>query len=136
MQTVIAFNYNAELVDLVKSYDGREYNPDNRTWTIYNSDVDDFIAEAGKLGFKCTDRPSYDYRSSGNSNNSARPPRSSNGSSNSKWADNLFAAVGPDLVDKTYKVMSRVVHPDIGGNEELFKQLESAYSRIKGKVKN
>lgn len=147
LQTVIQFNYNAELVDLVKSYDGREYNPDNRTWTIYNSDVIDFIKEASKLGFSCKDAADddYDYAKRErqyrqqreqsyytNNANSGPPPRRSSGVGND-WACQLFVAVGPELTDKAYKVMSRVVHPDVGGSEDLMKQLNSAYDLYKKK---
>lgn len=144
LQTVIQFKYDAELVDLVKSYDGREYNPDNRSWTIYNSDVINFIEEASELGFSCKDVTADDYvkrerqqrqerqyqQRNHNRSNSA-PPRSY-GVGND-WACQLFAAVGPELTDKAYKVMSRVVHPDVGGCEDLMKQLNSAYDLYKKK---
>lgn len=165
VMSVLQFRYDPSVIELVKTFIGREYNPDNRTWSIYTSDVEAFIIEAKKIGVVCgkvyggdsdkfkTDDPprgryangqQYDYFDFNNRSNNSRSSGSSGSSSSGRtrprssgvgndWACQLFVAVGPELTGKAYKVMSRVVHPDVGDSENLMKQLNSAYDLYKKK---
>lgn len=63
-------------------------------------------------------------RSSGTA---VRPPRSST------WADQMYAEVGPDLGDKAYQALVRVLHPDAGGDTEAMQSLNSARDRAHGR---
>ena len=47
----------------------------------------------------------------------------------SGWAAALFDRVGPDKVKSIYRSMSRVLHPDVGGDPELFDELTKEYEK-------
>jgi hypothetical protein len=51
------------------------------------------------------------------------------------WAEAMFAAVGPELYDKAHRAMARVVHPDIGGSDQLMKELNAARAAVNGDKK-
>lgn len=46
--------------------------------------------------------------------------------SNRTWAEELFAKLSPEQTDKAYKALSRLLHPDVGGDTELMKVLNVA----------
>ena len=48
------------------------------------------------------------------------------------WAEHLFAAVGPAHADATYRAMSKVLHPDTGGDTVLMQQLNAARRALGG----
>ena len=46
--------------------------------------------------------------------------------------DELFAMVPDDKVDKAYRLLSQLFHPDLGGDDQQFRKLSEAYGRRKG----
>jgi len=47
------------------------------------------------------------------------------------WAAALLAAVGPDRVDAAVRALSRVLHPDAGGDADLQRQLLAARDELR-----
>lgn len=45
------------------------------------------------------------------------------------WATDLLAAAPPHLRDAVFKALSRVLHPDVGGDTVLMQQLNAARDR-------
>ena len=45
----------------------------------------------------------------------------------------VFEMVTPAMRDKLYLSMSKVFHPDAGGTNELMKNLNNVYDKVKGK---
>jgi hypothetical protein len=113
----LSFRYDAGLVDLVRSMPDRTWNPDDKHWTIPAVDLDEFIQKAKSLG--------HQVQVIGE-NDSHRGP-STNGSAD--WAGTLFAAVGTDRAQSVYRALSKVLHPDVGGDTKLMQQLSEAYER-------
>lgn len=48
--STVKFPYDEEILDLVRSYTGRQWDPDNRVWIIYNHDVPKLEAALKKMG--------------------------------------------------------------------------------------
>ena len=46
----------------------------------------------------------------------------------SSWADDLFRA-GPSHPAKVYKALAEILHPNNGGQEDLYRELCAAYDR-------
>lgn len=45
------------------------------------------------------------------------------------WGDALFEAVGDGLIEPVYRALSRILHPDIGGDTQLMQELNAARDR-------
>lgn len=50
------------------------------------------------------------------------------------WAGQLFAAISPDLGEKAYRALSRVLHPDTGGDSRAQQQLNDAWDHARPKA--
>jgi len=103
------------------------YSTYSRTWTLTDPEVADIVAaRARALG--CTVRHDHPPRA-------ATPPPPPPGSPSrstgaSPWAEQLFAAVGPDRAESVFKALTRVLHPDVGGDTELMKELNAAREKV------
>jgi hypothetical protein len=53
--------------------------------------------------------------------------------SNKGWAMELLSACSPQLADNVYRQLSRALHPDVGGDEVLMKELNMARDALKGR---
>lgn len=50
------------------------------------------------------------------------------------WATALFAALTPELGEQAYRALSRVLHPDTGGDGRQQQVLNDAWSRVRPKA--
>lgn len=46
------------------------------------------------------------------------------------WAELMFSDLGPDLGEKAYKALVRVLHPDVGGSTAAMQGLNQARDRM------
>lgn len=129
----IQFRYDPVLVELLKTVvpsPWRTYESTTKTWTIHDDGcVDAFARMANRNGYaietrngllRDARRPRHEQ-----SRKAANPTRSSS----VVWAEALFAAVGKDRQDAVYKALSRVLHPDVGGDTALMQALNDARRR-------
>ena len=47
------------------------------------------------------------------------------------WADAMFADVGPARATRVFMFLANVLHPAMGGQEDLFQELCDAYDRVR-----
>ena len=63
---------------------------------------------------------------------SGRPDAGHRSTPGPDWAEGLLDAVGPQRIDKVYRALSRVLHPDAGGDMQLMQQLNIARDKATG----
>jgi hypothetical protein len=59
--------------------------------------------------------------------------QSKNAQTGKGWAIDLLSACSPELADNVYRQLSRALHPDVGGDEVLMKELNMARDALKGR---
>ncbi len=116
----VTFTYDPMVVEMLKltvpSY-SRTWSKPRREWlieTMYGKPLADAL---GRLG--CTviglDDP---------------PAQRQHGTDPAEWARAVFRRVGPSRASATYKLLSRVCHPDHGGDHQLQLELNAAYAEL------
>lgn len=108
-----------EAKDIIRGMPTRRWDKERRCWVI---PVDDAAALRGRLeweGFTVQVHSNW------------RPePRTT---TVVNWADSLFQALPEALAEKAFKALTRVLHPDTGGDTALMQQLNGARDRATGK---
>lgn len=112
-----------EYRDVVKCFPGRRWNPALKCWLI-GSSFGEAMAEALRAA-GCT---VVVTRRGGAERGAADDDQHVVGAG---WADALFAAVGPGRADAVYRALSRVLHPDHGGDPQLQQALNTARDRYR-----
>lgn len=98
---------------VMKTLPGCRWDPHRKVWTFPVANLDvikELLRRAGII---------YDDINEKRSRNTTQP-------ADNAWAVALFTAVGPDLADDVYRALSRILHPDTGGNTQLMAALNSA----------
>lgn len=119
-QYVVAFRYDAGLVDLVKTIPGyaRRYDPGAKEWGIDGAYARQLAAAMWSLGHTVVGLDPVN-----------EPPRRA-AISETDWARSLFKRVGTDRRDAAYRALSKICHPDIGGDTALQRELNTAYDEL------
>jgi len=116
----VSFAYDPDLVSVIKTLHSahRRWNATTKTWWVATAAINELteILEAGGYTVISTMRS----RSS-----SPPPPRSPRDT----WADLLLDAVGQERVEPVHRALSRVLHPDVGGDTALMQALNAARDR-------
>lgn len=107
-----------EYRDVIKCFPGRRWNPQHRCWLV-GASFADAMAEALRAA-GCSVIVTY---------HRAQQRAELRGGG---WADELFTAVGPSRAEVVYRALSRVLHPDAGGDTALMQQLNAARQRCRG----
>jgi len=110
--------------EVPKSFAGRRWDPINKLWILPVEFVEELAAalRAAGLAVSITHANGNPWRSGKTSHDHRSTP--TNG-----WADALFAALGPNLRELAFKALSRIVHPDAGGDTRLMQELNAARER-------
>ncbi|MGO9098910.1 MAG: hypothetical protein ACLP9Y_05500 [Mycobacterium sp.] len=117
----ITFAYDPTIVELLKvsvpSFI-RSWNPDRREWLIlepvYATQFADTLRRLGHTVIGLGD-----------------PPNPTHGSgSTGGWARSVFQRVGPGRAPLAYKLLSRLCHPDHGGDHQLQVELNQAFGEL------
>lgn len=109
----LTFPYDARLVAAIKAdlpAWAREWDPLGRAWLITPSWIPDALAVVRQYAAVVTDEP-------------ARPayvPAST-------WAEQLHDRFPEHLRAATFRALLRVVHPDVGGDASITRELVSAF---------
>jgi hypothetical protein len=123
---MVKFNYSAAIVAVIKStvpaY-ARSFAPASKTWTV-DGDWAPILAAA--------------LRATGYQVVGIDDPRCHHGRRDtdpSRWAQLLFRRVGPHRSPAVYRALSRCLHPDVGGDTELQRELNTAYHELPNRRK-
>ncbi len=115
------------LRELVKTFPDRKWNPAQKCWTInlvYVDSLADALRSAGETVF-LTRSDGSAYRTGARSHGHRDTPAPS-------WAETLLDAVGPDRVEPVFRALTRVLHPDAGGDHQLMAALSAARDAGRG----
>ncbi len=112
-----------EAKDLVKSMPTRSWSAADKAWVIPAEDVDDLkdLLEASGYRVLITHKQAKQER------RSEPPPRQAR--TGRTWADDLLTSLSPELAERAFKALTRVLHPDIGGSTEAMQILNAARDR-------
>lgn len=95
----------------------RRWDPDLKTWFCIADAVEELAAQLRAAGYQVVVR---DAAGTGHTSRRSDPDT---------WADAMYAALGKPLADKAHRALSRVLHPDHGGDLEQMKALNAARGR-------
>jgi hypothetical protein len=119
--TAVTFAYNPDIVELLKASVPsflRSWNPDRREWLIlepvYATQFADTLRRLGHNIVGLDDPPAQRYH----------------GTDSADWAHLLFKRVGRQRCDQVYRALSRCLHPDVGGDTDLQRELNDAYAIV------
>lgn len=110
----VTFAYDARLVELLKAtvpHYSRSWNAHRREWlvdAVYARELADVVTRCGHVVVGITSR-SDDVTC---------------------WARLLFKRVGRTRSDQVYRALSKCLHPDVGGDTELQRELNEAHAQI------
>jgi len=110
----ITFDYDPDIVSLIKTLPGadRGFNPGTKVWTIAETWAGTLARELDQLGYLVV---------------GLDPTAGTPGD----WASVLFDSVGRARAADVYRALSRILHPDVGGDHHLQQQLNDAYYLMK-----
>jgi hypothetical protein len=117
--TAVTFAYDPTVVDTIKSTVPaflRSWNPVRREWRILEPV---YAAELARV-----------LRGAGYTIVGLDPPHPTGRSDSAGWARSVFARVGPARAPLAYKLLSRVCHPDHGGDHQLQLELNQAFAEL------
>ncbi|MGO9354807.1 MAG: hypothetical protein ACLP3C_29705 [Mycobacterium sp.] len=116
----VTFTYSAEIVELLKASVPsflRSWNSDRREWLIlepvYATQFADTLRRLGHTIVGIDD-----------------PPRRQHTTDPADWAKAVFRRVGPTRAPIAYKLLSRLCHPDHGGDHQLQVELNQAFGEL------
>ena len=116
----VTFAYDPMIVELLKASVPsfiRSWNPDRREWLIlepvYATQFADTLRRLGHTILGIDD-----------------PPQRQHTTDPAGWARAVFQRVGPNRAPLAYKLLSRLCHPDHGGDHHLQVELNRAYAEL------
>jgi hypothetical protein len=116
--------------EIIKAVPGRWWSKADKRWVVPSRNAlvaDQLLHEAGYsvwfVGPNGTHRhePKHDsssYKSNGNGTKSSED--------DNNWAVLLLRTVGPNYADKVFAAVSKVLHPDVGGDTKSVRELIDA----------
>ncbi len=117
----VRFHYDQRIVDMMRTVPRAYWNPHARAWlvpTAYGC-----FLESVLNGCPVRWEP-------GTGPYAQTPPTPAE--PDGRWAEALFAAVGPAWADAVFRALTRVLHPDVGGDADLMRDLLDARDHMKG----
>lgn len=121
----VTFDYDPAVVDTIKAIvpkHGRRYDPDTHTWTITSPFHAESVAARLKA-FGYTVEGIVPGAFSGH----RQPPQVT-----ADWASLLLDDAPAELRSRIVRALSKVLHPDTGGDTRLMQQLNDASRRVGG----
>ncbi len=117
----VTFAYNPDVVETIKLVVPnflRTWNPQRREWliheTVYAQQLADTLRRLGHTIIGLDDPPAQRYH----------------GTDSAGWARAVFQRVGPNRAPLAYKLLSRLCHPDHGGDHQLQVELNQAFGEL------
>ena len=116
---VVTFTYDPMIVEMLKlvvpSY-ARTWSKPRREWlieTVYGKPLADALGRLGATVIGLDD-----------------PPHRQHATDPAGWAKAVFQRVGPNRAPLAYRLLSRLCHPDHGGDHQLQIELNRAYAEL------
>ena len=115
----VSFQYDPDVVDAIKTVPShrRTWDSLRKVWTVPASTIPSLIEMLEADGHR--------VHVTGGTN--VPPPRTA--PAGGTWADLLLEAVGPLRVEPVHRALSRILHPDVGGDTTLMQTLNAARDR-------
>jgi hypothetical protein len=119
----VRFRYDPDLVELLKTAvpsGARDWNPATKEWTIRAGHAEQLASALRSTGHKVLglDPPRSD------------PPPRADGPDTAQWARDLLTRVGPSHRDPVFRALTKVLHPDVGGDHRLMQDLNRARDEL------
>lgn len=116
--------YDPVRVEIIRGIPGRRWIPDDKVWEIPSTMAHVLRTRLEAFGDTCvvTDETRYPWEEA-----SPPPPQRAKPKT---WADELLSRCEPELREKVFRVLTGKLHPDVGGNTELQRELNDARDRI------
>jgi len=116
----LRFAYSPELVALIKTtvpHYARRWRPDDKAWVVHVEFAQILANALTRQGHTVVevDGPGPHRTDTDDADAGA-------------WARLLFARVGPQRADAVYRALSKCLHPDVGGDTELQRELNAAHT--------
>jgi hypothetical protein len=115
-------SYDALVVEVLKAtvptY-ARSWNKPRREWlieTVYGKPLAEALRQIGCTIVGLDDQPD--------------DPNRHHGPDPAGWARAVFQRVGPNRTPQAYRLLSRICHPDHGGDHQLQLELNQAYAEL------
>jgi hypothetical protein len=115
----VRFNYSPVLVELIKTevpHYARTWQPTVKAWTVEAGFARPLAATLHRLGYAVVGIDD--------------PPHRQHATDSAEWARAVFRRVGPTRAPLAYKLLSRLCHPDHGGDHHLQLELNQAYAEL------
>lgn len=113
------------LKDVVKTLPGRRWDKARKCWLVSTVFVDEAANALRAAG--CT---VFVTRADGSAWTSGRAGAGHRATPGADWAESLLDAVGPAQAEAVFKALTRVLHPDAGGDHVLMSQLNEARRKV------
>jgi hypothetical protein len=129
----VHFPYDPTLVALIKSAvpaGQRRWDPEAKRWTILDTFSANYFARKARAAGHAVEMDGVRHESDSRFRGQQQAPPRSSSTVSTDWATALLRAVGKERQDAVYKALSRVLHPDVGGDTELMQQLNEARRRV------
>ncbi len=118
----VRFRYDPALVELLKtavpSY-ARSWDPSLKQWQIQAGHAERLASALRATGHQVIGL------------DPDPPPRTTTGTDTARWAKILFRRVGPSRREPVFRALTRVLHPDVGGDTALMRELNDARDELK-----
>lgn len=133
----VYFNYDETVVRIIKTVPGKAWDKLEKRWTIPASQVQVLKNTLESYGYQVSvtgdqdDGPSrldllLEVRRLRRENQRLESEKSARGAD---WADQLMNRCSPELAEKVFRALTRVLHPDGGGDSTLQRDLNVARDR-------
>ncbi len=123
LRYVVRFVYSPDIVAAIKNTVpafARSFDPITKIWMVDCEWATVLAAQLRYLGYAIVGLD--DQR-----------PSASHATDSADWARAVFTRVGRNRAPQAYKLLSRVCHPDHGGDHQLQLELNAAFAEIERK---
>jgi hypothetical protein len=119
----VTFPYHPGVVEGIKNIvpsHSRVYDPDQKAWFVASA-YERIIRQLLEDVFITVETDSE----------RTAPPRQATGSTDTYAVLHLLPTAPPELVESAYRCLSRLHHPDVGGNTTMMQRINAAASTIR-----
>jgi hypothetical protein len=121
----VQFRYDAAVIELLKAAvpgHARSWNPATKEWTVRATHAEQLAKALRATGHQVIGigPPRTD------------PPPRAGGPilDTAQWARILFRRVGPNRREPVFRALTRILHPDVGGDHRLMQELNVAREEL------
>jgi hypothetical protein len=121
----VRFRYDPTIIELIKTAvpsNARSWNSAAKEWTVRASHAEQLAQALRATGHQVVglEPPRTDP-----------PPRADTRiPDTAQWARILFRRVGPNRRDPVFRALTKVLHPDVGGDHSLMQELNQAREQL------